>query len=236
MERHERMLALMQQDELDAGPKNSAAGAERLCIATRDVKPVDEMLRFVVGPDGDVVPDLKRNLPGRGLWVTATRQALDEAVKRKAFGRGFKRDVRLPADFTAATERLLERATLDALAMVGKAKLAATGFAKVEAAIAKHRIKALVHAKDGAADGIRKIDGAARAQYGEESGRIVAVRTLTSEQLDLAFGRSNVVHAALLAGAATDTFIARFSRLERFRTGNLAGLGFETRGIGMPED
>ena len=230
------MLALMPDSELDAGPKVSASGAERFCIVARDVKPVDDMLRFVVGPDGSVVPDLKRNLPGRGLWVTATRDALEEAVKRKAFARGFKREIRLPADFVASTERLLERSALDALAIVGKAKQAAAGFAKVEAAIIRHRIAALVHARDGAADGIRKIEAAAHAQFGEDIERIIAVHTFTSAQLDLALGRSNVVHAALLAGAATDTFIARFSRLERFRTGNLGGLGMKKRGIGMPED
>ena len=230
------MLALMPDNELDAGPKISGHGAERFCIVTRDVKPVADMLRFVVGPDDAVVPDLKRNLPGRGLWVTATRDALEEAVKRKAFARGFKREIRLPADFVVSTERLLERSALDALAIVGKAGQAPSGFSKVETAIIRNRIGALVHARDGARDGIRKIEAAAHAHFGEDIERIVAVRTFTSAQLDLALGRSNVVHAALLAGAATDTFIARFSRLERFRTGNSGGLGMKTRGIGMPGD
>jgi predicted RNA-binding protein YlxR (DUF448 family) len=223
------MLALMQDTELDAGPKHAASGPERFCIVARQTKPVDEMLRFVVGPDGDVIPDLKRNLPGRGLWVTATREAVDEAVKRKAFARGFKREVRLPAGFAASTEALLERSALDALSIVGKAGQAVAGFSKVEAAIAKHRIAGLIHAKDGAADGTRKIEAAAHARFGEEIVRIIAVHAFTSAQLDLALGRSNVVHAALLAGAATDTFIARLSRLERFRTGNPAGLGMTTR-------
>jgi len=229
------MLALTTDSELDAGPKNAASGSERFCIVAREVKPVDEMLRFVVAPDGNVIPDLKRNLPGRGLWVTATREAVGEAVKRKAFARGFKRDVRLPAEFVVSTENLLERSALDALSIVGKAGQAINGFAKVEAAIAKQRIAALVHAKDGSADGKRKIEAAAHAQFGEEISRIVAVQAFNSTQLDLALGRSNVVHAALLAGAATDTFIARFSRLERFRTGSLAGLRMKTREIGMSE-
>jgi predicted RNA-binding protein YlxR (DUF448 family) len=230
------MLALMSDSELDAGPKVSASGTERFCIVTRQVKPVGEMLRFVVGPDGNVVPDLKRNLPGRGLWITGTRDALEEAVKRKAFARGFKREIKLPVDFIAMTEHLLERAALDALAIVGKAGQAATGFAKVEAAIARHRIVALVHAKDAAADGVRKIEAAARRQFGDDGDKIRVVQTFTSAQMDLALGRSNVVHAALLTGAATDTFIARFARLERFRTGNPGGSGMKTRGIGMPAD
>jgi predicted RNA-binding protein YlxR (DUF448 family) len=230
------MLALTTDNELDSGPKNAVSGSERFCIVAREVKPVDEMLRFVVAPDGNVIPDLKRNLPGRGLWVTATRHALEEAIKRKAFGRGFKKEVRLPAEFAVSTENLLERSALDALSIVGKAGQAISGFAKVEAAIAKQRIAALVHASDGAADGKRKIEAAAHAQFGEEISRIVAVQGFNSVQLDLALGRSNVVHAALLAGTATDTFIARFSRLERFRTGSLAGFRMKPRGIGMPED
>src|SRR5262245_36853939 len=133
------MLALMSDTELDAGPKNAATGTERFCIVTRQVKPVSEMLRFVVAPDGQAVADLKRNLPGRGLWVTATRDVLAEAVKRKALARGFKRDIKVAADFVEATERLLERSALDALSIVGKAGQAVMGFAKVEAAIVKYR-------------------------------------------------------------------------------------------------
>ena len=85
------------------------------------MQPVSDLIRFVVGPDGEAVPDVKSKLPGRGIWVTATRDALEEAIKRKAFARGFKRDVRLPSDLVSRTERLLEQAVLDALAIAGKA-------------------------------------------------------------------------------------------------------------------
>ena len=128
------MIAPSRDIELDTGPR--AQELERLCVATRTVRPVADMIRFVVGPDGEAVPDLKRKLPGRGVWVTATQDALSDAVKRKALARGFKREVRLPADLVARTEQLLERAALDALAMAGKAGLVATGFTKVEAALA----------------------------------------------------------------------------------------------------
>ena len=228
------MLALTTDSELDAGPKNAASGSERFCIVAREVKPVDGMLRFVVAPDGNVIPDLKRNLPGRGLWVTATREAVGEAVKRKAFARGFKRDVRLPAEFVVSTENLLERSALDALSIVGKAGQAINGFAKVEAALVDGDAVALLHASDAAPDGVRKLNATARRNT-ENSGSVAVLGAFTSAQLDLALGRSNVVHAALLAGAATDTFIARFSRLERFRTGSLAGLRMKTREIGMSE-
>src|SRR5712691_6322363 len=114
------MLAETHHDELDAGPRKGGPGAERLCAVTRTVKPVGELIRFVVGPDG-IVPDLKRKLPGRGIWVTATRDALAEAVKRNVFARGFKRDVRVTPDLANFTEQLLVRAVLDALAIAGKA-------------------------------------------------------------------------------------------------------------------
>src|SRR6266568_5543996 len=108
------MLARTHIDERDAGPRRIAGGAERFCAATGAVKPVAEMIRFVLGPDGAAVPDLKRRLPGRGIWITATRDALKTAIARKAFARSFKRDVRLSGDLVATTERLLEQAALDA--------------------------------------------------------------------------------------------------------------------------
>ena len=101
------------------------------------MKPVDELIRFVVGPDG-VVPDLKRKLPGRGVWVTAdARDARRTPSTRNVFARGFKREVRVAPDLAEQTERLLVRAALDALAIAGKAGLVAAGFAKAEAAIAR---------------------------------------------------------------------------------------------------
>jgi hypothetical protein len=184
------------------------------------LKPVDEMIRFVVGPDGDTVPDLKRKLPGRGIWITATRAAFDEAIKRNVFARGFKRNVRVAADLTATTERLLERSALDALAIAGKAGQVVGGFAKVEAAIGRDDLRALIHAADAAADGKRKLDAALQRKTQEKSREIAIVGVFTGGQLDLALNRPNVVHAALLAGPVSETFLARAKRLERFRTGN----------------
>ena len=103
------MLARVHDPETDSGPRPAAAGLERLCVVTREVKPVADMIRFVVGPDGQVVPDLKRRLPGRGVWVTASRGATAEAVKRRAFARGFKTDVRVASDLAHVVEGLLER-------------------------------------------------------------------------------------------------------------------------------
>jgi len=114
------MLDQPHDNSLDAGPHKRAPGTQRFCAASGAVRPVDEMIRFVVGPDGAAVPDLKRRLPGRGIWITATRQALRSAIARKAFARAFKRDVRLAPDLVETTERLIERAALDALARDGR--------------------------------------------------------------------------------------------------------------------
>ena len=105
--------------ETDAGPRRHA-GPDRLCIATRSVRPVDDLIRFVAGPDG-LVPDLKRKLPGRGVWVTARRQTVVDAVRRGAFKRSLKSDVAVPADLPDMVERLMRRAALDALAIAQKA-------------------------------------------------------------------------------------------------------------------
>lgn len=206
--------------ELDRGPHRRER--ERLCVATRTVRPIADLIRFVVGPQGEAVPDIKCKLPGRGVWVTATQVALEDAIKRKAFARGFKRDVRLPADLAAQTERLLQQAVLDALAMAGKAGLVAAGFAKAAAALEHEDVVALLHAAEASSEGIRKLDAIVRRRPGKS---IPVIEFLTSAQLDLALSRPNVVHAALLAGPASDTFLSRSRRLERYRTGSAGDRG-----------
>ncbi len=210
------MLALTPNDELDAGPRKGGPGTERLCAVTRAVKPVDDLIRFVVGPEG-VVPDLKRKLPGRGLWVTADRATLKDAISKNVFARGFKREIRVTPELLDQTERLLVRSALDALAIAGKSGLVAAGFAKAEAAMTRDRVVGLIHASDARADGVSKLAGALRRR--DDAAEVAVIKAFTTAQLDLALGRSNVVHAALLAGPANDTFLARFARLERFRAG-----------------
>jgi uncharacterized protein len=210
------VLARSPDAELDGGPRN--AGPERLCVATREVRPTAELIRFVVGPDGNVVPDLKQKLPGRGVWVTGNRATLEQAVKRKAFARGFKREVRVAADLAEATEGMLQQAVLDALAMAGKAGLVPTGFTKVESALAHSHLLALIHAANAAPDGIRKLAAALRRGQSDPAD-VPVIEAFTSQQLDLALGRANVIHAALLAGPASETVIARYRRYEQFRAG-----------------
>jgi predicted RNA-binding protein YlxR (DUF448 family) len=216
------MLAFADPD-LDNGPRTDRSATVRMCAVTRQVRPIDELIRFVVSPSGEVMADLKRKLPGRGLWISASRQAVAEATRRSHFSKGFKREVRAAPTLAGDTENLLVRGVIDALAMAAKAGQVISGFSKVEGALeqrqAQNSVRALIHAADGAADGIRKLDAVARQNTANngESREIPVVTALTSEQLDLALGRSNVIHAALLAGPASKTFLSRSHVLVRYR-------------------
>jgi predicted RNA-binding protein YlxR (DUF448 family) len=202
------MLATAHNSELDRGAHSVGPGMERHCALTRQLKPVGELIRFVVGPAGEVVPDIKRKLPGRGIWISGSRAAVEEAVKR---------NVRVAPDLAAAAERLMERSALDALAIAGKAGQVVGGFSKVEAALREDDVKALIHASDAASDGRRKLDAALHRKTGEKPREIAIVDIFSGGQLDLALNRPNVVHAALLAGPGAETFLARAKRLQSFR-------------------
>jgi predicted RNA-binding protein YlxR (DUF448 family) len=220
------MLALADPD-LDNGPRTDKSATMRMCAVSREVRPIGELIRFVVSPQGEVMADLKRKLPGRGLWISASRRAVAEAVRRNQFSKGFKREIRAAATLPADTEVLLVRSCTEALAMVAKAGQVVSGFSKVEGVLREGRAVALLHASDGAADGIRKLDGIVRQKHGnpadsqeipqENSIEFPIVNVLTSAELDLALGRSNVIHAALLAGPASKTFLSRCQILVRYR-------------------
>ena len=211
------MLAIA-DPELDNGPRTDKSATMRMCAVSREVRPVDELIRFVLSPEGTVVPDLKRKLPGRGLWITASRARVAEALRRNHFSRGFKRDVRAAPTLASDTATLLIRSAAEALAMAAKPGQVVAGFAKVEEALAGAG-GSLIHASDGAADGIRKLDAIVRQRGGNhgESPAFPVVTVLTSAELDLALGRANVIHAALLAGPAGKTFLSRSQTLVRYR-------------------
>lgn len=191
---------------------------ERQCAVTREVHPVSALIRFVLDPEGQVVPDLKRALPGRGVWVTATREivAVAEKDRKKVFGRGFKTEARVEPGLAERVEALMERAALQALSMTRKAGELVTGYAKVEAALRRDTVVGLVHASDAAEDGVKKLAAVAAGAEKLANGCQI-VRLFESDQLDLALGRSNVIHAALLAGQASENFLAHARQLERFR-------------------
>jgi predicted RNA-binding protein YlxR (DUF448 family) len=219
------MLALA-DPELDNGPRTDKSATVRMCAVSREQRPIDELIRFVVSPTGEVVPDVKRKLPGRGLWVSASRETVAEAVRRHHFRKGFKRDVRVAPTLVTDTENLLAQSAVEALAMAAKAGQVVSGFAKVEGALtarqARAGVQALIHATDGASDGIRKLDALARQNAGNGAGtaEFPIITALTSAELDLALGRSNVIHAALLAGPASKTYLSRSQILVRYRLAN----------------
>jgi hypothetical protein len=217
------MLARPDDTDTDAGPRNAAAGTERLCVVTRAVRPIDALIRFVVGPDQAVVPDLKRKLPGRGAWVTASRAVLATAVKRGAFARAFRADVKAAPDLPDTVERLMERAVLDALGVARKARQVVVGHAQVEAAAEHGAAVAVLHGSDAGPEGVRQILAAIRRGSAPETPNVVVIPAFTSAQLHLALARPNVVHAALLAGRASDTVIARWRSLAYFRQAEPSG-------------
>jgi uncharacterized protein len=192
----------------------------RRCVVTRAHRRKDDLIRFVLGPDGSVVLDLKEKLPGRGVWLTAAHDTVAEAVKRKAFGRALKVEAKPAEGLAEHVDTLLAEAALGALAMANKAGEVVFGHAKVEEAFGKGRVLALIHARDAAEDGCRKLDGKARSVT--EGRGIPAVRAFSADELGLASGRSNVIHAALIQGGAARKFLAAASRVERYRKGSAA--------------
>ncbi|OAF08198.1 DNA-binding protein [Bradyrhizobium centrolobii] len=205
--------------ELDHGPRTERSATMRMCVVSREVRPIDELIRFVVSPQGQIVPDLKRKLPGRGMWITASRKAVAEAVRRHQFSKAFKRELRIPPTLPSDTETLLVRSVTEALAIAAKAGQVVAGFGKVESALREGTVGVLIHASDGAADGIRKLDTLARQNDGNRGTQppIPIITALKSAELDLALTRSNVIHAALLAGPASRTFLSRSQMLVRYR-------------------
>ncbi|MGR7994166.1 MULTISPECIES: RNA-binding protein [unclassified Xanthobacter] len=222
------MLAQPVEDETDEGPRSVTAARaplSRLCLATRQVTPVTDMIRFVVGPDGTIVPDLTRKLPGRGAWVCATRGDLETALKRKAFGRAFKGKGKAGPELVALVDTLLDKDARASLSLANKAGQVVTGNAKVESALCSGSVAVLLHAGDARPDGVRKLNALARqiAATSDHEARhapMAIVDCFPGIDLDLALGRSNVVHAALLAHPTTAGFLARCRRLERWRTGS----------------
>lgn len=197
--------------------KRSQRDCERTCAVTRTLHEPDELIRFVSDPQGTVVPDVGRRLPGRGVWIGCDRALVAEAVRRKVFARGLKREVTAPADLPERVEALLVRRAVDALALANKAGLVTAGFAKVETVIGRGDCRVLVHASDAAEDGAGRLDrryAAVSAASGEDT-RIV--RCLSEAELGLAIGRSSVVHAALARGGAADNFLREVGRLQRYR-------------------
>ena len=197
-------------------------GRLRLCAVSRAQKPPEELIRFVLGPDGAVTPDLACRLPGRGIWVDATRETIETAIRRKVFARGLKEAACVPADLPDLIEKLMARRVAEAMSLANKAGLLTSGFAKVEDAIAHGKAAVLIHAADGAPDGRAKLDRKFKGLHGPERAEDATVCELTGIELDLAIGRSNVVHAAASEGGASQRILQEAKRLKRYRSGSEA--------------
>jgi predicted RNA-binding protein YlxR (DUF448 family) len=176
------------------------------------------MIHFALSPAGTVVPDLRRKLPGRGVWTKMNYATVNEAVRKQAFSRGFKTKAAAAPDLAALVDAIIEQDALQFLSIVNKAGLVVTGAAKVEEAIRGGAVSALVHASDGAADGTAKLERIAKARFGAEADRVARINLFSSGQLDLALGRTNVIHAALGAGEASAAFLFRARRLAEYRS------------------
>ena len=198
------------------GADDEERGPIRTCIVTRAGRPPEEMIRFVLAPDGSVTPDIKHRLPGRGVWVTASAEVVAQAVKRRAFDRGLKGKAVVPDDLPGQIDRLLEADCLQRLSLANKAGLVTPGFAKVEAAIVEGGVTSVLHATDGGQDGKRKIGQALRRRFGDDAPP--EMECFASAQLDLALGRTNVIHAALRAGPASGALLESMKRLQVYRS------------------
>ncbi len=191
--------------------RDATIDRERRDLASGQVMDESRLIRFVAGPDGQVVPDLGRKLPGRGLWVEATRAAVDLAVKKNGFTRAAKTRLAAPADLSDTVERLLARRCLEQLGLARREGVLISGFEKSAAAIRSGRAAWLVEASDGSADGRGKLLALAAHQTTRICGAFGA------DDLSLALGLENAIHAVLLAGGRADRWTLEVERLAGFR-------------------
>jgi predicted RNA-binding protein YlxR (DUF448 family) len=194
-------------------------GPLRLCAVTRAQGPPETLVRFALSPDGTVVPDLARRLPGRGMWITARRDVVQAAVSQRVFARSFKRQVKVPDDLPALVERLMKKRLAEAISLANKAGLLVAGFVKVEEALDRGRAVVLLHASEAAADGAAKLDRKFKALIGEDAAETAIVRELDGAELALAMGRPHVIHAAAAAGGASQRIVEQALHLRNYRPG-----------------
>lgn len=195
--------------------REDEAARERMCIVTRARGCDADLIRFVLDPDGVLVPDVKAVLPGRGAWVTGRHDVLAQAIKRKAFGRALKTEQNPAgqADLVERTHSVLAHHARGALAMARKAGLVVNGFSKVESAVKGGKAHALLHASDAGADGVMKLNRLA-GHVG-----VPVLQLLPHGEMGLALGQEHVIHAALLDGPGAARFLAPLRRLEGFCAG-----------------
>ena len=196
------------------GNVRAARLRERRCIASNAVLPDDKLIRFVLGPDNVVVPDVAAKLPGRGAWVRASREALDQAVKKNAFARAFKTGLKPQAGLADQTETLLARRVLDQLGLARRAGALALGMDQVDSAIRSRPQIVLIEASDGAEDGRRKL---AALHLGKWDKPAPVCGAFTQAELGMALGRAHVIHACFVQERLALAWSAEIDRLAGFR-------------------
>lgn len=190
----------------------------RTCCVTRNSLPKAELIRFALGPNGEILPDIAGKAGGRGVWVSANSQILAQAVVKNTFARALKTQVNVPDQLVEITQTHLEKRLLGALGLAMKGGHLVTGYEKVRSAIEKEKINALIAASDGSMDGRKKLTQLLRTMELEDE--VPYIDFLNAEQLSLALGGKNVIHAALVGGAATKSAIDRANQLARFLAEN----------------
>jgi len=183
-------------------------GPERKCLATGEVQPKHGLVRFVIGPDGQVVADIMGKLPGRGVYVTAEREALELSVKKKLFARGFKTQVTMPDGLVDEVERQILRRLVELLSLARKSGAAVGGYEKVKDWLSKEEAQVLIQAIDGSGRGKSKLSTPHMGSY---------IGCLTADELGMAFGRQTVIHAALASGGLSKRVVEEAQRLQGMR-------------------
>lgn len=200
--------------------KDHTDGPERKCLATGEVQPKQGLVRFVLGPEAMVFPDVMGKLPGRGVYVTASQEALELAVKKKLFARGFKAPVNVPEDLVADVEKQIVRRLVDLISLARKSGDAVAGFEKVKAMLDKEEAQVLMQASDGSSRGKSKLSTPHRGKF---------IGCLTGDELGMAFGRETVIHAALASGGLSKRVVEEAQRLNGLRK-IVGGKGRRTEG------
>ena len=195
---------------------------ERRDIVSGEVMDEAQLIRFVAGPDGTVVPDLKRQLPGRGCSVKASRALVDQAIKKQLFARALKTDAKALPELGAQVDHLLLTQLTGMMNMARKAGQFISGTMKVDDAIRTGRAIAVFHATDAAGDGIRKISNARKAVsfMMDDGDEIPAFRLLSYDEMQELMGDNAFIHAVALAGQAGEGVVKRAKLLETYRGGN----------------
>jgi uncharacterized protein len=207
---------------VDAAPKEAS---HRLCAVTREELDKKDLIRFVADPAGQMVPDLGCDLPGRGVWVTAERALVAKAVAVNAFAKSLKRQVKADPALPERVEALMERRVAETLSLANKAGLVTSGFSKIDPLLESGTVAVLLHGSDAAEGGREKLDRKFVAIARAKGRNAPIVTSLSTTQLSLAMGRSNVVHAALIQGGVTQRFLGEAERLMRYRSGSCASPG-----------